>query len=424
MTLLRTLWRHPPSQPQLIYRLLAYGGLVLLAILLLERGAGVAGILLLLWAALWPAAWCRLSLRFPVWRDAHAPGAGFAHSLECLVAIALLWAAGAPTWLLLAVSLLGLAGVTALGGLSMSLPCLVSLVIALALVLSGRELIWLADSLTIAGGLLVLICLQALAWQAYHQARMLNAGRQAALTRSSRLEDQNARLSRYLPENLPEALRREPAQPQAPREVFLTVAFLDLVGFAELVRRHSVAEVVDVLNDFMAMISNLTGRHGGELGKFLGDGVLVYFGADAASSRVRAAAGCVRLVCALTGELDALSRAWQRRGLGLQLKVRTGVASGYCALGDWGSRARLDYTPIGTPVNLASRLQAHAGVGSVLISSATAGLIAQNGELAEHICPPQRLELKGLGQAVVHEISASAKVRAIPLPVRSGKPDA
>jgi class 3 adenylate cyclase len=419
VTSLRTLWRHFTGKPQLIYRLLGYAGLLALAVLLLEIEPSAAGILLLLWAGVWPLAWYRLSARFPALRDAHSRGASLAHSVECLLPVVLLFAAGAPAWLLLAVSLLGLSGVTALGGAIMLLPCAVGLGTFLVLALPGQALAAFTDGLTIAGGLLLLSCLLGLAWQAHRQARALNAGRRAALSRSSSLEDQIARLSRYLPS----ALRSEPLKPQAPKEVFLTVAFLDLVGFAELVQRHSVAEVIDVLNDFMAAVSKLTGQHGGELGKFLGDGVLVYFGAAQTSARVKAAAACLRLARDLGSELDALSRDWRSRGLGLRLNVRVGVASGYCALGDWGGQARLDYTLIGTPVNLASRLQALAGPGSILVSSATAALLAQAAELGGHLGPPRGVELKGLGPVVVHEISASAKVRAIPLPVRSGKPD-
>ncbi len=436
----RTALKQALGQPQLVYRLLGYAGLLVLAALLLEHRFSLAGAGLLLFAIVWPALWCGLAPRFPALRDARAAGAAPIHSLECLLAVVLLWAAAAPAWLLLAVSLLGLTGVTALGGLRMLLPCAAGLGLFLAFALPWQALTWLGDGPTLAGGLLTLACLLGLAWQAHHQARQLNALRQAAVSRSSRLASHNARLSRYLPEKLPQVLSREPSCPQQPREVFVTVAFLDLVGFAELVLEHSVAEVVDVLNDFMTTVSRLTTRYGGELGKFLGDGVLVYFGehepqpagdgsagmnssGSEARPRVRAAAGCVRLARALNGELDELSLLWQRRGLGLQLRVRVGVASGYCALGDWGGQTRLDYTLIGTPVNLASRLQAVAAPGSVVVSSATAALISQVAELGEVLGAPRQVVLKGLGAVMVHELGASAKVRAIPLPVKPGQPD-
>jgi class 3 adenylate cyclase len=287
------------------------------------------------------------------------------------------------------------------------------------------------DAASLAGFALVSSCLLGLAWQAHLQARSLNAHRRQAVRESSRLKDHNERLARYLPDALTPAIRDAPAALQPPKEVFVTVAFVDLVGFAELVASHSVSEVVDVLNDFMTMTSQLTARHGGVLGKFLGDGVLIYFaevpeggqGTPDASARVRAAAGCARLALTLSPELLALSRAWQQRGLGLRLTSRTGIASGYCALGDWGGRDRLDYTLIGTPVNLASRLQSAAEPGSALLSSTTAALIGQSPHLTGHLGEPRDLEVRGLGRVVVHELNGSAKVRAIPLPVRTGKPD-
>ncbi len=418
------------GQPQLVYRLLGYAGLSVLALLLLEARFSPAALCLLTMAILWPVCWWVLAPRVPALLDPHANGALFVHFLECLLAIFLLQAAGGPVWLVLAVSLIGLAGVTALGGVKMLAPCAIGLGLCLAAVLPWQALDWRADGTAIAGGLLLAVCVLGLAWQAHYQARQLNAGRRAALSESSRLESHNERLSRYLPATLPQVLTTEPCSPQPPKEVFVTVAFLDLVGFAELVLSHSVAEVVDVLNDFMAAVSGLTSRHGGELGKFLGDGVLVYFPEEAFESggaegapRVLAAAGCVRLARTLPDVLEDLSRAWRQRGLDLKLNIRVGVASGYCALGDWGGQTRLDYTLIGTPVNLASRLQGVAASGSVVVSGATAALIAQISELSPHLDPPREVSVKGLGAVVVHEISASAKVRAIPLPVRSGKPD-
>lgn len=427
--LIRTILLRTACQPQLIYRLLGYGGLAAFAILMLQAGSGASAVLLLVFAGGWPLAWWWLAPHLPALHDAHAPGASIAHGIECLTAVTLLWVAGAPDWLVLAVSLLGLSGVTALGGLKVAAASAIALGIFLAVAMPWRESAW--DGASMTGGLLTAGCLLMLAWQAHRQARRLNAGRRQALTESSRLRRHNDRLSRYLPKALPPAVRSRPLSPQPPTEVFVTVAFLDLVGFAELVACRSVAEVVDVLNDFMAMVSGLTSCHGGELGKFLGDGVLVYFAesADArqaapGSARVLAAAGCIRLARALGGALDDLSRSWRGRGLGLSLELRVGVASGYCALGDWGGQNRLDYTLIGTPVNLASRLQALAKPGSVLVSSATASLIAQVPELGGFLGAPQRLQVKGLGVVVVHEVNGSAKVRAIPLPVNTGNPDA
>lgn len=421
-------------RPEQIYRLLGYGGLALLATLQVFSGSGWPAAVLLLFCLLWPLLWWRLAPRIPALRSARGRGATLAHAVECGVVFCLVRASGAADWLLPAVGLLGLTGVTALGGGRMLFPC-AALLVACYLLLepwppgAGRR--GAPDAGTLAGALLVAACLLGLAWQAHRQARRLNAGRRRALRESSVLKDHNDRLARYLPESLLPVTRAEPAALQPPREVFVTVAFLDLVGFAELVAGHSISEVVDVLSDFMALISRLTASEGGVLGKFLGDGVLVYFPESGerpaigrSNARVHAAAGCARLARMLEPELRTRSKAWRERGLGLRLTSRVGIASGYCALGDWGGRGRLDYTLIGTPVNLASRLQAVAVPGTALLCSATAALVGQDSGLAGFVGEPRTLEVRGLGAVVVHELSGSAKVRAIPLPVRTGKPDA
>lgn len=412
----------PLAQPQLVYRLLGYGGLAVLALCLLARQAGpVAGVLLLV-ALLWPLLWWRCAPRLPALRDANARGAAVTHSIECLLLVMLLWAAPVPDWLPPAVGLLALAGVTALGGLRMLLCCAPWVTLFGLLAVGRPSPDWSVDGPSLVAALLVTVCLLGLAWQAHRQAKALSAGRHAALSESSRLASHNARLSRYLPGTLP-ALTAAPERPQPPREVFLTVAFLDLEGFAELVRRHSVAEVVDVMNDYMSTVNGLISHHGGELSKFLGDGMLVYFGGGRRSSRVLAAASCLYFTRELEAAMVELSSSWRRRGLGLALTVRVGVASGYCALGDWGGQSRLDYTLIGTPVNLASRLQALARPGRVLISGTAAALLEQVPGLGEQLGTAREVALKGLGPVVVHEVDASAKVRAIPPPERSVKAD-
>ena len=421
-------------RPDQIYRLLGYGGLALLAIQQILSGSGWPATVLLLFCLLWPLLWWQLSPEIPALRSASGRGAILAHALECGVVLCLVRASGAADWLLPAVGLLGLTGVTALGGGRMLFPCAAVLIACYVLLdpwLPGSGIRRAPDAGSMAGGILVSACLLGLAWQAHRQAQRLSAGRRRALRESSELRDHNDRLARYLPESLLPVTRAEPAALQPPREVFVTVAFVDLVGFAELVAGHSISEVVDVLSDFMALISRMTASEGGVLGKFLGDGVLVYFPesrerrtrADS-NARVHAAAGCANLARMLEPELRARSRAWRERGLGLRLTSRVGIASGYCALGDWGGHGRLDYTLIGTPVNLASRLQAVAVPGTALLSSATAALIGQDEALAGFVGERRTLEVRGLGTVVVHELSGSAKVRAIPLPVRSGGPDA
>ena len=83
----------------------------------------------------------------------------------------------------------------------------------------------------------------------------------------------------------------------------------------------------------------------------------------------------------------------------------------------WGGELRLDYTLIGTPVNLASRLQAEAACGRILMCAATAALLEGDAELAACLREGVEYRVKGLGVRMVHELTASAKVRANRLPL-------
>jgi len=341
------------------------------------------------------------------------------HGLESGAITALMLAAGFGFSLSAAVALLCLTGVTALGGLRLLLPA--AAVIGLCFALAG----WAgllgapANGWSLAGMLLVAGFLLGLAWLSFARVRRLEAQRRSVLSESAVLRDHNARLARYLPGELPPLIGTEPRTPRRPREQFATVAFVDVVGFVALVAARPVMELTEVLNDFMATVVALTERRGGVVGKFLGDGVLIYFADDPdapADGRWQGATACARVCLELGPALDTLSRSWRQRGLSLSLSVRCALASGCCAIGDWGGGERLDYTLIGMPVNLASRLQAEAEPGQVTMTATAAALVGADPELASRLTPLGSRDIRGVGTVVVHALSTSAKVRAIPLP--------
>ncbi|MGE0624963.1 MAG: adenylate/guanylate cyclase domain-containing protein [Pseudomonadales bacterium] len=406
------------TTPDLLFRLLGYGGLVLVAVLRLDHDSDAGLWLLLVFAASWPALWWVLVRSAPSLRQPERTAAWMAHTAESLVITALVTTAGLGLWLSVAVALLCLTGVTALGGLRLLLPAACGIGVWFALagtagLLAGPADGWSLAGLALAGGFLL-----ALAWLSFARVRRLDARRRSALSESARLKDRNARLARYLPGELPPLIITDPGVLR-PTEKFATVAFVDLVGFVALVAARPVMEITEVLNDFMATVVALTERRGGVVGKFLGDGVLIYFadGPNApVESRRQGATACARVALELGPALAGLSRDWQQRGLSLQVSVRCALASGCCAIGDWGGGERLDYTLIGMPVNLASRLQALAEPGGVLVTATTATLVGHDPELAERLEALGPRHVRGVGTVVVHALGTSAKVRAIPLP--------
>jgi class 3 adenylate cyclase len=72
-----------------------------------------------------------------------------------------------------------------------------------------------------------------------------------------------------------------------------------------------------------------------------------------------------------------LQKYWQKQGVPRGLHVRMGVTTGYCTVGNFGSEQRLDYTVLGSPVNLAARLQAMAEPDHILIDETTHSLVSE-----------------------------------------------
>ena len=420
--------------PDLAFRILGYGGLAAVIGADLLVGGNAWLWLPLMVTAVWPVVWWRLVGRHPRWRSPDATPARLAHGAECLAVMAVAVVAGFDLWLIIAIGLSVLTAVTALGGLALLGPCAVA--VALVLIVHSRSLETSLDPAAVAGGMVVASFLLGLAFLSFKRVRRLTDRRRVALAETEVLRHSTARMARYLPDDLAPLVHERPTRINPPEEVFLTVAFVDVVGFVELVASRPVAELVDVLNDFIGTIAELAERRGGVLAKILGDGALVYFpeqrssqrfsprapdesvcsqgaGPHAREARWQSAARCAWLCIDIGAALTALSGDWRRRGLSIDLKTRAGVASGYCAIGDWGSGPRLDYTPIGAAVNLASRLQGLAPESGILLAANTAALVAEDPALAKRLEVGRMREIRGFGGCMVHGLSAN--VRANPI---------
>jgi class 3 adenylate cyclase len=103
----------------------------------------------------------------------------------------------------------------------------------------------------------------------------------------------------------------------------------------------------------------------------MGDAVLVFFGDPETQGVQEDALACVRMAVEMKEAIAGLNREWERRGIGRGFAVRMGVTTGFCTVGNFGSEQRLAYTIIGNQVNLASRLQAAAQPGEILIAHET-----------------------------------------------------
>ena len=153
----------------------------------------------------------------------------------------------------------------------------------------------------------------------------------------------------------------------------LTVAFTDLAGFTTLSERLR-EEAVPLLSDYLSLMVPIIRQHKGYVNKFLGDGIMFFFGAP--RSNPNHAVGAVAALLQMREALETFNQDLARRGLP-PLRVRAGINTGQMVVGDTGPPDAADYTVIGDEVNLASRLEsANKALGTfILIGGRTAELL-------------------------------------------------
>jgi adenylate cyclase len=153
-----------------------------------------------------------------------------------------------------------------------------------------------------------------------------------------------------------------------------TIMFVDIRGFTALAERSDPDAVVELLNSYFRLVTDIIIKHGGYLDKFVGDAVMGVFGALIpdpvhAESAVRAAVEVRHHLPELNQRLPAI---------GSHIQVGIGINTGEVVAGNLGSSKRMEYTVIGDNVNVASRLTDLAGPDEVLISEHTFKKLAKD----------------------------------------------
>lgn len=132
----------------------------------------------------------------------------------------------------------------------------------------------------------------------------------------------------------------------------VTVLFSDLRDFTSLAEKMDTSEIVTLLNDYFEQMVGVVFEYGGTLDKYIGDGLMVYFGAPVVQDDH--AARAVRCAIAMQERLAGYNSTRESRA---PLRMGIGIHTGPAVVGSMGASHRREYTAIGDTVNVAARIE-------------------------------------------------------------------
>lgn len=183
------------------------------------------------------------------------------------------------------------------------------------------------------------------------------------------------KLSRYLPPTVWQAINRGDDKNLQAERKRISVFFSDIKDFSQLSEEIEAEALTEILNHYLTEMSKIVAHYGGTIDKFMGDGIMVLFGDSASKSVKDDATRCVAMAIAMKKRIKSMQVEWFNQGIKKPLQVRMGINTGYCTVGTFGTSNHLDYTVLGTQVNLASRLESAAEPDEILISHETWSLV-------------------------------------------------
>jgi adenylate cyclase len=184
----------------------------------------------------------------------------------------------------------------------------------------------------------------------------------------------------------------------------LTLFFSDIQNFAAIADLVEPEDLSTLLNEYLSEMTAIGERYGATIDKFVGDAIMIFFGAPLATSDRDHALRAVRMAIEMQSRLGELRSRWERNGSQHPFHIRIGINTGHASIGNFGSKTRMDYTAIGRQVNLAARLQTQCEPDRVLLAHSTWVLVRD-----EVPCGPKgEIAVKGFREPVtVYEVDGT-----------------
>jgi class 3 adenylate cyclase/HAMP domain-containing protein len=155
----------------------------------------------------------------------------------------------------------------------------------------------------------------------------------------------------------------------------LTIFFSDIVGFTSTTDQMESEDLTQLLNSYLSEMTAIALRYGATIDKYIGDAIMIFFGDPHSKGVAEDARLCVEMAIAMQKRVQELQEEWRAAGYTKPFSIRVGIHTGYCTVGNFGTESRMDYTIVGSSVNLASRIETSAEPGAIFISEDTYLLI-------------------------------------------------
>jgi adenylate cyclase len=181
-----------------------------------------------------------------------------------------------------------------------------------------------------------------------------------------------------------------------PKDLTATILFTDIVGFTGLSEEMSPREINLMLNQFFSRMTDIIFKYDGMIDKFIGDCLMAVFGAP--KERKRDSEKAIRAALEIRKELAKMMESGE---LVKKFNIRFGINTGKVVAGNIGSPNRMEYTVIGDPVNIASRLESIASPNQILIGDETYKLV--KGKFKIQKVGPKKVKGKA-AEVMVYEV--------------------
>ncbi|HAU29958.1 MAG TPA: hypothetical protein DCW68_07635 [Rhodospirillaceae bacterium] len=155
----------------------------------------------------------------------------------------------------------------------------------------------------------------------------------------------------------------------------LSILFCDIVGFTASSDSMEAEELSTIINTYFQEMTKIALLHGATIDKYMGDAIMLFYGDPESRGAREDAIAAVHTAIAMQKRLAEMRMEWRDKGMERPFHMRVGINTGYCTVGNFGSEERMDYTLIGSEVNLASRLQSTAQPGDIVLSYETYALV-------------------------------------------------